>query len=285
MSKYIAADGLSVKSPLLRTVNYALLVFFVLLVVVPLLIVLITSLKSNDEYLYTKVWDLPKILNWENYLVYVQKGKMLQGLKNVGIMTAVALTASIFMGTMVAYVVSRFKFQGKKLILSAYVFAAIIPTTTTAVATFTIIRALHAYNSLYAGCILYSATGVLDIYMFIQFMSSISRELDQSARIDGASYFKVYWSIILPLMRPAIATISILKIVTIYNDFFTPITYMPSMKLSTITTGLMVFTNDRISQWNVMSAGIIAVMLPTLLVYLFAQRYIIAGVTTGSVKM
>jgi raffinose/stachyose/melibiose transport system permease protein len=286
MSKYIAADGLVVRNKPLRLFNYALLVFFVIIVVVPMLIVFLTSFKSNQEYMYSNIWDFPKnFLNFENYVIYVQKGKMFTGLRNVATMTVVALTATLFMGSMVSYVVSRFDFKGKKLVLGAYVFAAIIPTTTTAVATFTIIKALHVYNTIYAGCILYSATGVLDIYLFIQFISKISVELDQSARIDGASYFRVYWSIILPLLKPAIATVAILRVVFIYNDFFTPITYMPSLKLATITTGLMKFTQDRISQWNVMAAGIIAVLLPTLVVYLLAQKYIISGVTNGSVKM
>lgn len=284
MKKQVAA-GLAVRNPALRIFNYAMLFAFLLIVIVPLMIVFITSFKSNQEYMYSKLWDLPKsFLYLQNYLVYLQKGRMFLGLKNLSIMIGTALITSILMGTMVAYVVSRFNFKGKKLILSAYVLAAIIPTTTTAVATFSIIKALHVYNSIYAGIILFSSTGVLDIYMFIQFISKISSELDQSAKIDGASYFRVYWSIILPLMKPAIATVSILKIVLIYNDFFIPFTYMPSMKLSTITTGLMTFTNDRVSQWNVLSAGIIAVMLPTLIIYLIAQKYIIAGVTDGSVK-
>lgn len=279
------ASGLVVRNPVLRIFNYVLLGVFLLLVLIPLMIVLITSFKTNQEYMYSKLWDLPKnILNFENYLVYFQKGKMLTGFKNLAVLIGTALIASVFMGTMVAYAVSRFDFRFKKIILAAYVFAAIIPTTTTAVATFSIIKTLHVYNTIYAGVILFSSTGVLDIYMFIQFISKISVELDQSARVDGASYFRIYWSIILPLMKPAIATVSILKIVTIYNDFFIPFTYMPSMKLSTITTGLMTFTNDRVSQWNVMSAGIIAVMLPTLIIYLVVQKYIIAGVTDGSVK-
>ncbi len=284
-ANYRPSGGLAVRNPALRTFNYLLMILFVVIVVAPLAIIFITSFKSNQEYMYTQLWDLPSsFLNFENYAVYLERGQVLTGLKNVGIMIAVALTASVAMGSMVSYVLTRFDFPGKKVILGAYVFAAIIPGTTTAIATFTIIKALHLFNRLGAGCLLFSATSVLDIYMFIQFMSKISTDLDQSARIDGASYLRVYWSIILPLLKPAIATVGILRIVYIYNDFFIPITFMPSVKLSTITTGLMVFTQDRVSQWNVMAAGIMAVLFPTLLIYLFAQRYIIAGVTEGAVK-
>ncbi|AEI39890.1 carbohydrate ABC transporter permease [Paenibacillus mucilaginosus] len=278
-------SGLVVNHPLLRLLNYALLLGFVILVIAPILIVFLVSFKSNQEYMYSQVWDLPQsFLNFDNFKVYWKRGKMLLGFQNVGILIVVSLITSIFMGTMVAYVVTRFKFRGRKLILGLYVFAAVLPTTTTAIATFTVIKSLALYNTLYAGLLLYSAAGVLDIYMFMQFMYKIPTELDQSARVEGASYFRVYWSVILPLMRPAIATISILKVVGIYNDFFIPTVYMPSSKLSTITSGLMLFTQDRMSQWNVLSAGIIAVLLPTLIIYLAAQRFIISGVTDGAVK-
>ncbi len=235
--------------------------------------------------MYSQVWDFPQnLLNFENFKIYAQKGKMITGLKNVAIMTSIALASTIIMGTMVAYVITRFNFRGKSILLFSFILASILPQTTTAIATFTIIRDMGLYNTIWAGSLLYSAAGVLEVYIFMQFMYKVPLELDQSARIDGSSYWRVYRSIILPLLRPAIATISILKIVNIYNDFFIPVLYMPSPKLSTITYGLYLFTSDRVSQWNIMSAGMISVLLPTLIIYLFMQRFIISGVAEGSVK-
>lgn len=283
--KNIIAPGLIVQSRLLRIINYIILILFLVIVCVPIIIVFLTSFKTNKEYMYSSIWDLPKsFFNFENYKIYIDKGRYLTGMKNVLLMTVIALVASVVMGTMVSYVMTRFSFRFKRLILGLYIFAAIIPSTTTAVATFTIIKGLHLYNNLGAGCLLYSVTGVLDIYLFMQFMRGISIELDESAMLDGASYFRVYSSIILPLMKPAIGTVAILKIVWIYNDFFIPITYMPDMSLVTVSTGLRSFSADRVSQWNVMAAGIMSVMLPTLIIFLFAQRFIIAGAVEGSVK-
>ena len=283
--KSIISPGLVVQNKPLRVVNYLLLIIFFVMVSVPIAIVFLASFKTNKEYMYSNIWDLPKnFFNFENYKVYIEKGRYVNGMKNVVIMMVVALVTSIAMGTMVAYVMTRFNFRFKKLILGLYILAAIIPGTTTAVATFTIIKGLHLYNTLGAGCLLYSSTGVLDIYIFMQFMRSIPVELDESAMLDGASYFKTYCSIILPLMIPAIGTISILKAVWIYNDFFIPITYMPKLDLATVSTGLRTFSTDRISQWNVMAAGIMAVMIPTLIIFLVTQKYIIAGAVEGSVK-
>lgn len=283
--KSVIAPGLVVQNKPLRVVNYILLIIFFIMVIVPIIIVFLTSFKTNKEYMYSSIWDLPKnFFNFENYKIYIKNGRYINGMKNVIIMIVVALVSSVIMGTMVSYVMTRFNFRLKKLILGLYIFAAVIPATTTAVATFTIIKGLHLYNTLGAGCLLYSATGVLDIYLFMQFMSNIPIELDESAMLDGASYFRTYRSIILPLMTPAIGTVSILKVVWIYNDFFIPITYMPKLDLATVSTGLRSFSTDRISQWNVMAAGIMAVMIPTLIIFLITQKYIIAGAVEGSVK-
>jgi multiple sugar transport system permease protein len=140
------------------------------------------------------------------------------------------------------------------------------------------------YNTIYAGMVLYVATDVLQIYVFLQFVRRIPYEIDESALLDGSSFFRIYWSIILPQMKPAIATVAIIKMLGVYNDMFTPYLYMPKSTLRTVTTAIMMFSYDRNSQWNVMAAGILAVMIPTLILYLFAQRSIIAGITEGAVK-
>jgi multiple sugar transport system permease protein len=224
------------------------------------------------------------IANLGNYINAIEKGQMLIGFKNTLLLSIVCVSGSVLMGTMVAYALGRFDFKFKKVILNAFLASTIIPSITTQVATFTVIKNLGIYNTIYAGMILYLATDIIQIYIFLQFIKKIPCDLDESATVDGASYFKIYWSIILPQMIPAIATAVILKTLTIYNDMFIPYLYMPKSSLRTITISIMRFSNDQNSQWNIMAAGIITVMIPTLLLYLFLQRYIISGVTDGAVK-
>ena len=109
-------------------------------------------------------------------------------------------------------------------------------------------------------------------------------DMDESAMMDGASYFKIYRSIIFPQLKPAIATVAILKILGIYNDMLLPYLYMPSPDLRTVTTSIMMFYSTKTAAWNVMSAGMLLIMLPTVLIFLFAQKYIISGIGAGSVK-
>jgi multiple sugar transport system permease protein len=118
----------------------------------------------------------------------------------------------------------------------------------------------------------------------LQFLNSIPRELDEAALIDGASFLDVYWRVILPLLKPAIATVLIIKGVAIYNDFYTPFLYMPAKGLGTISTSLFRFIGPYNAHWEVICAGVVITITPTLIIFLFLQKYIYNGLTQGAVK-
>ena len=246
-------------------------------------IVINVSLKSNSEYMLKGVYSLPEnILNIQNYITAFIEGKFLTGFLNTGILVLLSVPLAILLGTMVAYILSRFDFKLKKVILLAFLIPTFIPGMTVTIATFQIIKALGVYNSIMAGVILYIGTDIMQIYIFLQFINQIPVALDESARIDGASRLCTYFRIILPQLKPAIATAVILKLLGIYNDFFTPYMYMP--KIKTAATGLYSFSGDKLAEWPLMSAAIILVAIPTIIIYVFLQKYIISGVTDGAVK-
>lgn len=279
------SDYMSPKSPVVKAINYVILTVFVLMLFSPILIIFFASFKSNHEYMYTSLMQPPEsFLNFENYITAFVDGKMLVGFKNTLILSAASILGSVTMGSMVAYALGRFEFRARKYILGLYTLAVMVPGITTQIATFTVIRALGVYNTIYAGILLYLATDITQIYILLQFTRSIPKEVDESALIDGASYFRIYRSIILPLMKPAIVTVVILKFVGVYNDMFIPMMYMPKSSLRTVTTAIMSFSYDKSSQWNVMSAAIFLVLVPALILYLVFQKHIIAGVTNGAVK-
>lgn len=262
---------------------YFLLMIGVIGVFAPLFIVLNVSLKSNDEYMMKGVYSIPEnITNLTNYIRAFNEGKFVTGFMNTGILVIISVPLAILFGTMVAYTLSRFNFKGKMLIYMAFLIPTFIPGMTVTIATFQIIKALGLYNSIFAGIILYIGTDIMQIYIFMQFINQVPKALDESARIDGASRLKIYYKIILPQLKPAIATTVILKLLGIYNDFFTPYMYMP--KIKTAATGLYSFSGDKLAEWPLMSAAIILVALPTIVIYIFLQKYIISGVTDGAVK-
>ena len=168
--------------------------------------------------------------------------------------------------------------------LGAFLLATLIPGVTTQVSTFQIINKLELFNTPWAAILLYLGTDIIAVYIFLQFLDSIAVALDESAMLDGASYLTIYWRIILPLLKPAIVTVIIIKGVNIYNDFYTPFLYMPKTSLQVISTALFKFKGPYGSQWEVISAGIIIAIIPTLVAFLSLQKYIYNGFAQGSVK-
>ena len=277
------ASTFVINSLLGKIIIYVILCVGVVGVFAPLFIVINVSLKGNSEYMLKGVYTLPEnILNIQNYIRAFIEGKFLTGFLNTGILIVISVPLAILLGTMVAYTLSRFEFKLKKIILLAFLIPTFIPGMTVTIATFQIIKALGVYNSIMAGVILYIGTDIMQIYIFLQFINQIPMALDESAKIDGASRLCTYFRIILPQLKPAIATAVILKLLGIYNDFFTPYMYMP--KIKTAATGLYSFSGDKLAEWPLMSAAIILVAVPTIIIYIFLQKYIISGVTDGAVK-
>jgi multiple sugar transport system permease protein len=254
-------------------------------VLAPLVTILLGSLKTSREMANEGPLSLPdNWLNFANFGTAFRDGKMLAGLWNTTFILFFSVIGTILIGSMTAYAIDRFRFRLKKLVLGLFLFAALVPGVTTQVATYQIIQSLDAYNTRWAPILLYLGTDIISIYIFVQFMRSIPVSLDEAARIDGANSFTIYWRIIMPLLRPAIATVVIIKGVFIYNDFYYPFLYMPSRDLGTISTSLFRFKGPFGAQWEVISAGAALVITPSLIVFLLLQRFIYRGLASGAVK-
>lgn len=269
---------------LVQFLKYAILVLACLLVIVPLLVVLIGAFKTHEEYVGTNVFTLPEVPQFENFKIAFINGKVLKGLFNTGLILLISCFGTIVTGTMTAFVLQRFSMVFTKLVKTIFLFAALLPNISMQVTVFQIVSKLNLYNSLAAPCILYIGTDIVSIYIFIQFLDNISISLDESAILDGASYFRVYWSIILPMLRPAIATVLVIKFVGIYNDFYTANLYMPSDDLAVVSTALYRFIGPYGAQWEVIFAGIIICIIPSLIIFLTLQKFIYSNLVAGSVK-
>ena len=208
----------------------------------------------------------------------------MQGLLNTLIILAVSCFGTIITGTMTAFVLQRFNMLFTRAVKAVFLVAALLPNISMQVTVFQIVSKLGLYNSLAAPCVLYIGTDIISIYIFIQFLNNISTSLDESAILDGASYPRVYFSIILPMLRPAIATVLVIKFVSIYNDFYTANLYMPGDNLSVVSTALYRFIGPYGAKWEVIFAGIIICIIPTLVVFLCLQKSIYSNLVTGSVK-
>ncbi|WP_063847668.1 carbohydrate ABC transporter permease [Bacillus sp. FJAT-28004] len=263
---------------------YLMLIAICLIIFIPLLITLFASFKTSMEIGSEFSLKPPTRFDFDNFQVVLEKGKFLQGFGNSMFLVAVSVVINSLLGTMTAYAINRFDFRLKKIILGLFVAGMIMPSMITEISRFTVIKNLGLYDTIWAPIVIYAAANLIQLYIFTQFIKGIPKELDESAMLDGCSYFKVFFKMIFPLLLPATATLAIIKAVDVMNDMYVPYLYMPSSSLRTLTTTLMYFSSSKFGSWDYLSSAIILVMLPTLLIYLVFSKYIFKGIVAGAVK-
>lgn len=278
--------GRAVGAAAATTGKYVSLIVATLVTLGPILVVFFVSFKTDGETLTTSPLQPPaSFLNFDNYVQAFTRGDMALGFFNTAWILVVSLVGSVLFGSMTAYALDRFSFRGKRLVFALFLVATLVPSVTTQVATFQIVvNWFNLYDTPFAAIIQFIGTDVVSIYIFIQFMQGIPKSLDEAAMIDGASRWTIYWRVILPLLKPAIATVVIIKGIAIYNEFYIPFLYMPSDQWAVISTSLFHFQGPWGKSWEIIGAGTLIVIIPTLIAFLALQRFIYAGITRGAVK-
>ena len=264
--------------------KYFILIFFAFWTVLPLVSCIITSLKNTEEYQSTSVMVLPKLFYFKNFLDAFTLAGMGRAFLNSLVVLVFVLAGSILISSQLAYILNRFKFPGNTLIRRLFLFATLLPGVAMQVSVYSIMGKLGFINHLYGYIIMMMGTDVISIYILIQFMENISVSLDESAIIDGASYFKIYWSIILPLLKPATVTSLILKGVSCYNEYYCANLYLQDVKIRTVAISLYTFTGPLGNKYNLICAGVIISMIPAFIVFIICQKQIYSGITSGAVK-
>lgn len=271
------------KNDPVQYIKYLVLTLWTFIVLFPPYVVFVNAFKRTDEV--TGPLALPNSFAYlENFRIAFERADIGRGFLNTVIIIAISLIGNVILGTMVAYALGKFNFRGKMLILGAFLFATVIPTITTQVVVFSLLKTMGLFNTMFAPILLFIGADVIQIYIYLQFIRNIPNELDESAMMDGASLFRIYRSIIFPLLMPATVTLVILKTINIYNEIYIPFLYMPKKELVVVSTSIYRFASNNQAQWSYISATILLIMIPTVVMYLFLQRYIFSGIASGSVK-
>lgn len=275
----------------LKKIVWAVFKYFTLFLgafvsVLPVVVCVITAFKPTEEYQATNVMQLPE--SWTyfgNFIEAWQQANMGIAFRNSIIILIFVLAGSIMTGSMLAYVLNRFKFVGNGLIRNLFLFASLLPGIAMQVSVYQIMYKLGWINFMPGYIIMMCGTDVISIYIFIQFFENISTSLDESAIMDGCTYFGVFFRILFPLLKPAIVTVMILKGVGVYNEYYTANLYLQDKNnLVTVATSLFKFTGPLGNQYNYICAGVIITMIPALLVFIVCQKQIYSGLTQGAVK-
>lgn len=272
-----------IKRIVFDSLKYASLILMFFVVVIPIIAVFLGSFKTADELLTTSGLAFPKnFFNYDNYIRAFAESDMLMGFLNTTIIMVISLFISIFCGATTAFVLSRFEFVGKKIIKSVFLIVSLIPTITTQVITYRVLNSFGLINTYMSAFLMFGGTDIISIYIFLQFLENVSKTLDESAKLDGANSYQIFFMIIVPLLVPAIATVSIIKFVGIYNEFYIPLLYIPDVPM--VSTALYSFKSAFGTSWETISAGQIIVIVPMLVVFILLQKQIYSGLTAGSVK-
>ncbi len=268
---------------------YTLLLFLALFFTFPFLWLVFTSLKANQDIFHlTSFGDIfPKHPSLENFVrVWYAFGggnKLLNFFKSTIIIVGLGVFTQVVLSAMAGYPLARIDFAGKNIISVALLSTLMLPVQANMIVNFITIRKLGLFDT-YLTVILPSAVTVFGIFLMRQAYLIIPKEIEDAARIDGCSELQLFTNIMLPLVRPAIATLTIFSFVSFWNSFMWPLVVLKSEKLYPISVGLSFLANAFDTNFKLVSAASVLSMIPVIIVFLIMQKQFIKGITAGSIK-
>jgi multiple sugar transport system permease protein len=277
-----------IKKVLPKSIRYIFLSVALVITLFPLIYLILASFKSNSEIL-TSSSIFPKKFIFDNFTQAWKLANFKLYTWNSIYMTFFIIIGSIFTSTTLAYVLNRGRFRGKNFIYGMFLSTMFISLGTSSLfPQLQIAKAFGISSSLW-GVIVIRVLGinVTQVFVAMSFMKSIPYEIDEAAKIDGCGFFRIYWNIIFPLLKPLIATIGLLSFRAAWNDYMLPMVFtLANPQKSPLVVGIVNLKNsgEAASSWNMMLAGTTIAIVPMIIVYVFLNRYFIEGLTSGAVK-
>jgi raffinose/stachyose/melibiose transport system permease protein len=264
--------------------KYLILLFFSFLMLYPVFLMISSSLKSNLEILTSPI-GLPQTFSFQNYVEVWEKVSFGSYIWNSVYVSALSVFLILFLSSLAAFYLSRFSFRWNPFVLFFFMIGLMLPMKLAILPLYMIMLQLKLLDTLTSLVIMYVAGGIpFAVFVFYGFFRTLPTELDQSARLDGCNSFQVYYKIILPLMKPALATVGIVHLIGVWNDFFYPLIFLKSEELSTIPLGVLALFGEYDTEWNLLFASLTISSLPMIVAFLFASKQFIEGLTSGAIK-
>ncbi len=253
-------------------------------VVYPVFLMFISSFKGTRE-LFKSPFAMPKSWSLHNYAEAWTRGNFSSYFGNSIFVTVTSLILVLIIGSLAAYPLGRYSFNGKNWLMMYFLAGLMLPIRLGILPLFFLMRSLHLLNTPWSLILLYVASGIpFTIFVLANFFETLPNELEEAARIDGAGDYRIFWQIMLPLIRPALATVAIFNFIPWWNDFFFPLIFIRAEKYKTLPLGLFSFFGEHQNNWALLFAGLTITALPLLIVYLLASKQIIKGLTSGALK-
>lgn len=279
---------MSIRQWYMGTWRYALLLVLILLTFFPIWIMIVTSLKTNTQF-YENLIGFTLPFQWSNFSQAWQQ--ISPYIVNSVIVTTATVAGVVTFSTLAAYAFARMRFSGKEILYYVFLILMMVPGVLTMIPQFVLVKNLGLLDSLWALILPYIGGGISSggiafaIFVLRSFFTSLPDELFQAARIDGASELQVFWRLGLPLIRPAVATVAILQILSTWNDYIWPSATLYTNTFFTLPLGLVTFQGNHLTDWGPLMAGYTIASVPLVLLFAFTTRTFIEGLTQGGLKL
>lgn len=270
-----------------RILSYVMLSLVAIVMVAPFAWMLITSLTPSSE-LFRYPPGLPSALRFENYTEVFDRFPFGRFSFNSFFIAVVATVGTVLSSSLAAYAFARMRFRGSTSLYWIVLATMMVPFQVTMVPVFFVIKSLgwiDSHASLTVPAYFGFGMGAFGVFMLRQFFSTVPRELEEAAVLDGASRFRIYWQIMMPLALPALATLSVITFMASWNDLLGPVLYLSSREKMTLTVGIAALQGGELAaRIDLIMAGAVVSIVPILVLYVIAQRYFISGIGAGGVK-
>lgn len=255
--------------------------------IVPFLWMVTTSLKTLEAiYIQPKNWIqmfIPTVFIWQNYAEAFTKVPFAAFYLNSIIVGAVVTIGQVMTSSLAAYAFSRLQFPGRDKVFFAYLATMMIPGSVTMIPVFVLMRMFNWIDT-YKALIIPAIFTAYGTFMLRQFFMTLPKDLEDAAKIDGCGFFRIYWTIILPLSKPALATLTVFTFMGNWGSFMWPLLVTNTMEMRTLPIGLQSFQTQYATDWHLLMAGSTMMMLPIVIIFMFTQRYFVEGVKLSGIK-
>jgi len=277
--------GMTATRRLQRALAICTMSFGAIFFLLPLFWMVMSSVKTSSEvFAYPPKW-FPASIQWGNYATAFEQMHFLTLLKNSALITSMAMLGALISSSMAAYAFARLRFAGRDLWFMVVLATMMLPGYVTMIPVYVIFRLLGWINTLKPLIIpSFLGGGAFYIFLLRQYLMTIPYDLDDAARMDGCSHYRIYWNILMPLARPALGAAAIFLFIGHWNDFFGPLIYLHSQENFTLALGLYRFRGPYTVEWNYLMAGTLMVAAAPLIIFFVFQRYFIEGMVMSGMK-
>jgi raffinose/stachyose/melibiose transport system permease protein len=291
-----AIPGKSLRTRVSALGPHVILIAYSALALFPLLIIILNSLKDRRDlfrvpyqppiwFSFENGFEIVNIFSFSGYEQVFERADVLTYFGNSIIVTSGALFLILMTGSMISFALAEYDFRGSRLIALYMALGIMIPIRLGTVSLIGILRSLGLYNSLTALILVYAASGLpVAVFILTEYMRQVPMELKDAARVDGATEYRILFTLVMPLIRPALATVLVFNMLPIWNGLWFPLTLAPGEKVRTVTLGLSAFAGQYKTDWTALLAALTLAMIPVLVFYAIFSRQFISGLTRGAVK-